>query len=151
MTSISLITTLPSNKAEVATFVQDAKDRILAGYENPLKIASQLKAFEEVIKQLRDDKEIKEAVLKEAEKEGKTFKLHGAEFQIKETGVKYDYTCCDDKEWNNLEKQINELIEKKKAREDILKTIKGEVFDNEGTQLNPPSKSSTTSVTVKLL
>lgn len=151
MTTLSVINVLPSSKEEIATFVQDAKERILAGYENPLKIASQLKAFEEVIKELRDDKDIKEATLKAAEKEGKTFKQFGAEFQVKETGVKYDYSVCDDAEWNELNAKLETITEQKKARETFLKTIKTDVFDANGVQLVPPVKTSTTTVTVKLL
>ena len=150
MTTLSVINVLPANKAEIATFVKDAKERILSGNENPLKIASQLKAFEEVVKELRDDKEIKEATLKEAEKEGKTFKMFGAEFQIKETGVKYDYSVCDDQEWNDLNAQLESISEKKKARETFLKTIKCDVFNANGIQLHPPIKTSTTLVTVTL-
>jgi hypothetical protein len=151
MTTLSVINILPSNKKEIQTFVQDAKNRILAGYENPLKIAVQLKSFEEVIKELRDDKDIKELILKEAEKEGKSFKQFNAEFNIKEVGVKYDYSVCDDQQWNELDKQITGLIEKRTAREKFLKVIKGEVYDANGIHLNPPAKKSTTSVTVTLL
>ena len=88
MTTLSVITLLPSNKEEISSFIQDAKNRILSGDENPLKIASQLKAFEEVIEQLRNDIDIKEAILQEVEKHGKTTRQYGAEFQIKETSVK---------------------------------------------------------------
>lgn len=151
MTTLSVINVLPSTKEEVQSFVQDAKDRILAGYENPLKIASQLKAFEEVVKELRDDKDIKEITLKAAEKEGKTFKQFGATFQVKEVGTKYDYSVCDDAEWNDLDEQIKKLTEKKKDREKFLQAVKGEVFDTNGIQLHPPVKTSTTSVTVTLL
>lgn len=150
MTTLSVINVLPSTKAEIKSFVSDAKDRILAGDENPLKIASQLKAFEEVVKELRDDKEIKEATLKAAEKEGKTFQQFGAEFQIKEVGVKYDYSVCDDQEWNDLDRMIKTLSEQKKDREKFLQAVKGEVFDTNGIQLHPPVKTSTTSVTVTL-
>jgi hypothetical protein len=151
MTTLSVINVLPETKAEIATFVQDAKERILAGLENPLKIASQLKAFEEVIKELRDDKEIKESILKEAEKNGKSFKMFNASYQVKEAGTKYDYSVCDDQEWNNLEKQVSELSEKKKAREKFLQAIKNDVFDGNGIQLNPPVKSSVTTVAITLL
>lgn len=84
-------------------------------------------------------------------KHGKTTRQYGAEFQIKETGVKYDYSICDDSELDELDINIKELTEKKKIREKFLKSIKGEVFDNNGVKLNAPSKKSTTSVTVKIL
>jgi hypothetical protein len=150
MNTISLINTMPSSKSEVASFTKLAKDAILAGNENSLKIAVQLKAMEEVIKELRTDKDIQALTLKEAEKEGKSFKLYNAEFNIRETGVKYDYTTCDDSEWNSLEKQITELKEKQKWRETFLKSIKDNIFDDKGIMLKFPAKTSTTSVAVTL-
>ena len=150
LTTTSIINVLPSTKEEVRKFCQDAKERILAGYENPLKIAVQLKGFEEVIKTLREDKDIKAVVLKEALKEEKTFKRFGAELTVKEVGVKYDYSVCDDQEWNELNRQITELEAKKEARETLLKSIKDDIFDSQGVQLKAPIKTSTTQVTVKL-
>jgi hypothetical protein len=150
LTTISVINVLPSTKGEVRKFVQDAKQCILSGYENPLKIASQLKGFEEVIKELRQDKDIKELTLKEALKEGKTFDKFGANFQTKEVGVKYNFSVCDDQEWNELDAKIKELSEKKEQRETFLKAIKNDVFDNSGVQLKAPLKTSTTQVTVTL-
>jgi hypothetical protein len=151
MTTLSIINVLPSNKEEVQCFVNDAKDRILSGYENPLKIGAQLKAFEEVIESLRSDKDIRALTLKEAEKEGKSFKQFNASFQIKETGVKYDYSVCDCQEWNELNDHIKALTEKKKEREKFLQAIKGDVYDNNGVKLTPPVKTSTTNVTITLL
>ena len=152
MTALSIISAMPETKAQVKSFVQDAKDRILAGLENPLKIASQLKAFEEVIKELREDKEIKEVILNEFAKHGeKSIELFGTKFTQAETGVKYDYSQCDDALWTNLEKQISDLKAKQKDRETFLKAIHGDVFDDNGIKLNPPAKTSTTNVNVTLL
>jgi hypothetical protein len=150
-TTISVINVLPSTKEEVRKFCQDAKQRILAGEENPLKIAAQLKSFEEVIEKLRGDDEIKAAFLNELFKHGKSVQMFNSEFTAKEVGVKYDFSVCDDKTWSELDAKIKELTEKKKERETFLKTIKNDVFDPNGIQLIPPIKTSTTQVTVKLL
>lgn len=154
MTSISVINTMPSNKIEVHRFVKSAKEIILSGNENPLKIAMQLKAMETTIEDLRKDPEIRDAVLKEAAKYGKTFKLYGAEFQTKEAGIKYDYSVCGDSEWIDLNKKMEALKKDIQDREKFLKGITEsvEVADvKTGEILNPPAKKSTTVVTVELL
>ena len=151
MTTISVINVMPSNKAEIKTFVQDVKERILSGDENPLKIAAQLKAMEEVIDELRKDKEIRDMILNAAEKEGKTSKSFNAEFQIKETGVKYDFSVCGDPEWEDLNKEIEPIKAKIKERETFLKVVKNQFSTTDGIVINPPVKTSTTTVTVTLL
>jgi chromosome segregation ATPase len=151
MTTLSVINVMPSNKAEVKTFVQDAKERILSGNENTLKIAAQLKAMEEVIKELREDKDIREAVLNEYEKTGKTFQMFNSEFQKKETGVKYDFSVCEDTEWEDLNKEIEPIKAKIKERETFLKVVKNQISTTDGIIINPPVKTSTTTVTVTLL
>jgi chromosome segregation ATPase len=151
MTTLSVINVMPSNKAEVKTFVQDAKERILSGNENTLKIAAQLKAMEEVIKELREDKDIREAVLNEYEKTGKTFQMFNSEFQKKETGVKYDFSVCGDTEWEDLNKEIEPIKAKIKERETFLKVVKNQISTTDGIIINPPVKTSTTTVTVTLL
>jgi hypothetical protein len=151
MNSTSVITLMPSNKEQITTFVNNAKDLILSGNENPLKIAVQLKAMEDTIKHLRGDNDIKEAILKEAEKEGKSFQRYGARFDIKENGVIYDYTECQDTEWNDLKTKYDEIEKKIKEREKFLKVISKPIADAEnGNLIYPPSKKSTTSVSVTL-
>lgn len=154
MTSISVINTMPSNKWEVSKFVKTAKDIILSGSENPLKIAIQLKAMEVTIDELRKDPEIRAAIQNEADKNSKAFKLYGAEFQTKEAGVKYDYSVCGDSEWSDLTNKAEALNKAIKEREKFLKGLNNniKVADvHTGEILNPPAKKSTTVVTVELL
>lgn len=153
MNTLSTITIMPENKASLEVYKSNLKSEILAGNENPLRIAKVLKSLEETIKFLREDKEIREAILNEAMKYGaKTFETFGVEFQIKEVGVKYDFTACDDQEWNKLQKEYEILEKKIEVRETFLKSISPDqqIYDENGVQLLPPAKKSTTSVTVKL-
>lgn len=150
----SVINLMPSNKAQVKDFVQQTKDIILSGNENPLKSAVQLKWAEETIKKLRADKEIQEFTLDEALKEKeKTFQLFGAEIQIKEMGVKYDYSVCNDSMLEGLYKEIDALETQIKDRENMLKTIseKNPAVSLEGEILNCPLKTSKTGISIKLL
>lgn len=153
MNTLSTITIMPENKKSLEVYKSNLKSEILAGNENPLRIAKVLKSLEETIKFLREDKEIREAILNEAMKYGeKTFETFGVEFQIKEVGVKYDFAACDDQEWNKLQKEYETLEKKIEVREAFLKSISPDqqIYDENGVQLLPPAKKSTTSVTVKL-
>jgi hypothetical protein len=67
-TALSSIKLMPASKAELSHYVAKAKSEILSGYYNPLEVAGMLKSMEEVVKALRDDKEIREAIQDEADK-----------------------------------------------------------------------------------
>jgi hypothetical protein len=114
----------------------------------------QVKCTEELIKGILSNERYKQLTISEAEKHGKSFEFHNAGFQLKETGVKYDFTVCNDEIWNELNSQIEALEKVKKDREKFLKTISGslEVITKHGEVVNiyPPAKSSTTSIAVTL-
>lgn len=156
MNTLSTLTLLPSTKKEIQIFVEKAKEEILAGNEDALKIEVQLKAFEEIIKFLRNDKEIKENALIEVEKyPNKSFDLYGATIQKTELGTKYNFSECNDLDLIKIDKKIELLKEEKKKKELFLKTLTKEtsIVDNEtGEVLNffPPSKKSTTGIKITL-
>lgn len=70
----------------------------------------------------------------------------GCDIVEKETGVKYDYSVCNDAEWNDLTARIEKLDAERKEREKFLKGISkpldsfntdtGETF-----QIMPPLKT----------
>jgi len=149
--AISLINTMPSNKEEIQSFFNQAKGMILSGHENPLKIKVQLKALEALLKKLNLDKDIEYYELEEANKHGKTFDLFNAKFQVKEVGVKYDFSNCNDYEYEKLIKEMNEIDIKIKEKEKELKGLKKEMAETDtGNIIYPPAKSSKTKVTVEL-
>jgi hypothetical protein len=82
---------------------------------------------------------------------------YGTKLELAETGVKYDFTACADPEWDDLDKQMDALKEKIKAREKFLKTIgdRGMTLLDEGTgeikKLFPPIKTSSSSFKQTLL
>jgi len=153
MKTTSLINVMPSNKAQVISFVQQTKDIILSGNENPLKIAVQLKALEELIKKLRTDEQIQDYTLEQALLENaKTFTAYGAEIQIKEMGTKYDYSDCNDSLLDGLYYKMDKLKTEIKDRETMLQTIseKNPVISPEGEILNRPTKRSKTGISITL-
>ena len=151
--AISIFSKLPETKSQVKDYVRIIKESVLNGEVEPLAFASQVSALEQLFKALKQDVLIKDVILEEAEKYGsKSFEKDNAKFQIKEVGVKYDFSGCDDEEWRGMKLQEAELKAKLKEREVFLKSIKPEmeVFGSDGIQLNPVSKTSTTQVTIIL-
>jgi len=87
-------------------------------------------------------------------KYGKTFEHYNAKFEIKEMGVKYDYSVCQDAVYNNLKNKLVVLEDEIKAREKFLKTIPSQgletLIEDEVVTLYPPNKTSTTTISVNL-
>jgi len=151
--AISLFRKLPETKEQVENYSRLIRESVLNGEVEPLIFAAQISALEKLFSTLKSDILIKDVILEEAEKYGqKTFKKGNAEFQIREVGVTYDFAGCGDVEWETIDSQIKTLTEKKKARETFLKSLTGEmtVFGEDGVQILPALKKSTTSVVVIL-
>ena len=152
ITTLAKIAQSPITYVEINNLIYDMKVELLSGDYNPLDVELQLKAMEETIKQLRSDEDIRQFVLSEAEKHGKSFEWRGAKMSVREVGVKYDYASSGDSEWALLDAEIKELTEKKKAREKFLQAIPdmGTVNPETGETIYRPAKTSTTSIAVTL-
>lgn len=151
MNAISTLTVLPRTKTEIKDYIDLVKSDILSGYVNPLESAAMLKSLEDIVKALRADEEIKGYILEEADKhQEKTVEEFGCKFQKRET-PRYDYSVCDDSEYNRLADKLNYAKEQVKARENYLKSLKEPTINEDtGEVINPPVKTSTTSVSVTL-
>lgn len=141
----SYLALMPISKEEIKTFAFKIKDEILSGNIEPLKIAVQLKAMEELISTLRKDPEIKEEIISILEKNNRTMDYCGAELTLRNKNTYYylgDATCA------LLTKEIESLDVKLKARQDFLKLVKEPLIDeNTGEVINPlPVKCETTLV-----
>ena len=156
---MNLITTtdlsiFETTKAERQEFAQSVIKGIKDGLSDPLKIHYQVKCMEEVIKNITSDPDYKSMTLDEAAKYGKTFEHFNARFEVKEMGVKYDYSVCNDPTYNKLKAQLTVIEDELKAREKYLKAIPIQgvqtLLEDEVVTLYPPAKSSTTSITVNL-
>jgi hypothetical protein len=151
MESIELLNLLPTLKESGEIFKASIKRLIEDGETDIFSLSAKLAFLSKNIDELRKDVDLEEKLLTEALKEDKkTFKSHGVEFQIKEVGVAYDFSVCDDQELNDYLTLQATYEEKIKARKDFLKTISGEVYDANGIKLNPPVKTSKTKVTITL-
>ena len=152
MNTLSAINLLPSNLDEIRRFITKARNEILDGKEDPLKVLIQLKMVEKTIYILLKDKDIDRHFVVEAEKYGKSFDYMNVHFDVRETGVKYAYETCRDSVWNQLNDQKTELEKQLKERENLLKAIPedGIVNPETGELIYKPAKSSLTKVVVKL-
>ena len=149
-TAYSLLTLMPNSKAQVADFSNQLITSVKEGLVDPLKLKSQFKFIEKVIEKV--DAEIKDEVITEAMRNGKKFEKFGFQIEVSENlATRYDYSNCNDVEWDRLNKQIAELTTLKKLREAWLRqtVFSLEIVDTETGEthtINPPIKSSTTGV-----
>ena len=167
LTTTNILSLFETTKAERTSFVQDVVEKLRNDEVDPLKVHLQVKAMEEIINSLTNTTEktnknftlaidYKNMLLNAAEKYGKKFQLHNAEFSVKEVGTKYDFSKCEDAELVTLIGLQEQISEKVKAKQEFLKTVplSGLVVTNEETgetyKVYPPSKTSTTSVSVSL-
>jgi len=155
LSTANILSLFETTKAERASFVSDVVTRLNEGVADAIKVHLQVKAMEDVVKSLNDNKEYKALVLDAAEKNGKKFTYQNAEFSIKEVGTKYDYSNCGDTILSADQAQLDELSEKVKSRQKFLQMIDVAGLDiitedGEAVKVYPPSKTSTTSVAVSL-
>ena len=122
------------------------------GHITPLQLAAQLKFVEDIIINVKE--ELRQRVVAEKDKYGKdTMTYHGATFDIKEAGIKYDFSHCEDAIWNDIDKKMQMLTERRKEREVFLKMIKERfTYVDESTgeivTIYPPQKKSTTTYAI---
>lgn len=157
LTTTSILALFQTDKAQRESFVMDLVSRLESGAVDPLTIHLQAKSMEDVVKLLNANTRYKTAVLEAAQAYGqKSFQFHNAKVEIKETGVKYDYSKCEDPVLNDLLARQAELDDQLKNRQELLKTVseKGLVITDPETgetyTVYPPAKSSSTNVAITL-
>ena len=145
-----------TTKEERSQLVREIFDEVLNGRINPLELHLRLKSAEEVIKQLTGLEPYKAILLDEAVKHGKSFNYQTAKIDIREVGVKYDYSGCGNSKLAALYDQQKEIEAQIKAYETYHKGLPSagvQVVLSETGEVEthyPPVKTSTTSVAVTL-
>ena len=133
-------------KLEQADLAAVIINKVAEGELNALEAKLYLKSAEAVISKAMEA--IDYEARREAERHGeKTFKLKGVKVELATTGVKYDFTLCNDEELKKLEEDLAEAKKKVDARKKFLQGITGSLtFVDEATgevrKLYPPVKSS---------
>lgn len=145
-----------TTKEERTQVVREIFQELLEGRINPMELHIRMKSIEEVVKQLTSKPTYKAIVLEDAEKHGKSFQYHNAKVDIREVGVKYDYSGCGSGALAELYEQQERLSAVIKEHETYHKALPTSgvkvVFEATGEVEThyPPAKSSTTSVAVTL-
>jgi len=107
---------------------------IKEGQIDPIKAELSLKGLENVIKEIRDNQEVKNITRAESEKYGKKYQKFGATIE-NSSRTTYDYSNCGDEVYNKMAKDMEVLKSQMKAREAMLKTG---VDASTGETFNPP-------------
>jgi len=145
-----------TTKEERTQVVLEIFNELLEGRINAMELHIRMKCIEEVVKQLTSMPAYKAIVLDDAEKHGKSFQYQNAKVDIREVGVKYDYSVCGSSELSELYVQAANVDSRIKVLESYHKGLPtsgiqviipstGEVETH-----YPPAKTSTTSVAVTL-
>lgn len=110
-------------KSEIALAAEKLVSQVTEGEMNALLAYGQLAALEQTIKEAKE--RIAESALAEAERyEGggkQVFGAYNCEFQVKEAGVKYDYS--ENEHWRTLKEQVDLANAELKGHETILRKM----------------------------
>ena len=91
-----------TTKEQRVEFTHQLIERLNAGELDPLKTHLQVKALEDMLETLKANKDYKDAVLQAAVLNGKDFEYMSAKFNIREVGVKYDFSKCESPAYDEI-------------------------------------------------
>ena len=100
---------------------------IIDGEIDPLRAVAKIRFLSDMLAAALKDDRVKDVILSEIDKNGgKEVTAFGVKFTQKEMGVSYDYTVCQDPEYNRLAADMETLKAKMKEREKYLMGIPAE-------------------------
>ena len=100
---------------------------IIDGEIDPLRAVAKIRFLSDMLAAALKDDRVKDVILNEIDKNGgKEVTAFGVKFSQKEMGVSYDYTVCQDPEYNRLAGEMETLKAKMKEREKYLMGIPAE-------------------------
>jgi len=153
-TPSSVLQLLNADKAALEKFANTIIQDVKQGRENPLEIQLLIKKYEFVLNEIKEN--IKPNVNTETAKYGeKEFEYGGAKCHYTPTATSYDFSVCNDPQWNlqNYHEQV--ARDKKKEREGFLKMVTeplnlldedtGETYT-----INPPNKKQSYGLKITL-
>ena len=154
MKEVKLFETYPENKFQQQMLANEIILPVIEGDVDPIDVYVKAKAIQDALKIVTDDDRVKDLVICEVEKYGNNTTYNSASLQVKEMGVKYDYSVCNDSIYNDLVDNIEKLKETLKQREKFLKSISsdGTLIVNEETgevnKIYPPIKMAAQGISV---
>ncbi|WP_289872904.1 hypothetical protein [uncultured Duncaniella sp.] len=146
--------TMALSKSSQTDFANNLIKSVTKGEVDPIAAFCQIRGLSDSLSLFLKNEEVKEAVDKAKEKWGSApAEFHGAKLTITESGVKYDFSVCNDSKWNDLYEQKKEIEALLKEREAFLRGIRQceTVVDEETgeiSKLYAPARSASTCVKV---
>ena len=145
-TANGVLAMMANTSTEIDVFSDQVIESVRLGEVNPLKVLVQMKAMEKCTDRIT--KEIKENCMTASDAYPDTeFEFMGNKITKGDVYTAYDFTVCNDNEWNRLNEILIETKRQMKDREAFLKTIKQPTsLLDEGTgevnTVHPPEKKS---------
>ena len=142
---------LPATQSGIKQMVTSFVERALDGEQPVLVFEKTRKALEAFIETLKKNPDYKRAVWREANAyPEKTFSFEGAQM-TKGCKPTFDYSVCNDSEWNARKAAFDKAKERLTEREDFLKSLKEPIFiQSTGEEVYPPAVSSTEYLSITL-
>ena len=157
MENLALFNQFPRTKTEQKEMVAMMVERAKSGEEDILRIEAGMANIEAIAKEYRANKEVKEMLIDEVLKYPKGIaEAHNATFQLKEVGVKYDFSNCGHQQYNAVCAEIARLTEIKKEMEGIMKAhgdkswVMTDADTGETYEVCPPSRTASQQVCVTI-
>jgi len=124
---------------------------------NPLELAEQIAASENLIKSIKEDKRFADYVREQLDQYKGKFNTESAtKIEAAEVGTKYDFSVCNDVILTNHEKELEKAEFMVTNRKGFLKNVPPEgliitdALTGETWTVYPPSKTSTSSYKITL-
>jgi hypothetical protein len=150
---ISVLEMFGTSKNQINSFAAKVINEVEAGTIDPLKVKVLCKTLTEIADKIdkgtKDNQKTAAALYGE-----KPFDFMGAELHLTSVYTSYDYSGCNDPEYNTMKEIIERYTTQLKEREAFLKTVKAplNVVDSDGEliTINPPVKSVTEGLKVSI-
>lgn len=134
--SFELDNLMTSNKASRTALAQSVVFDVQEGNLDATQVLIYACKGEEFFKSVVDN--VRPIVAgKQIQKGG--IKMYDSEIIEKKNPNKYDFSACNDSEWDKLNRILADTKEKMKARETFLKTLNDPMSTMDGEIINPPA------------
>lgn len=153
-TAAGLMHLMPSTSSQINSFSAQVINSVRAGEEDALNVLLQVRAMEKSLKIIHEN--IKMFAEREAGKyPGDKFDFKGNEVAKCDVKTEYDYSKCNDPEWERLLYESEKADKELKAREAFLRALTGPLntFDDqtgETITINPPLKKTTSGLKITI-
>ncbi|MFD2599872.1 hypothetical protein ACFSQ3_13020 [Sphingobacterium corticis] len=147
---VSGVTLLDLNKKYIANLAEQARVALMDGQIDEMKLFVTAKKGKELFEQL--EKTVRPFAESSARiGSNQIYSAFGCDITESMNGVRYDFTNCDDSEWNEMNAEMTILKKRMSDREKFLKTLTKPMADPEsGEIINPPIKSGKLGLNVRI-